>query len=1296
MRMLQFFTQPLKTISLLVLLFLFFANSATASYLPVKLKGFNEDVIANGIGIPTISTTADADNSGYFFIDSTFKHSPTDSTSNYFLPSNRIIHSQSTPGNYFELAPYDNDNSLRLDQSNNFGELSFTVPQSAYSIYLLATSCNGTAHCDITVTFVDNTTITFNNRTIHDWYGGTPFAIQGIGRTFLTASDPLLNASNPRLYEINLPITSTLLIKKIAFDKTNTPNVLHIFGLSIEPRSPYCVSGSMANSENLDIGNVTFGNLNNGNATPPTFNNTAINSYSDFTNLAPENFIQGSTYLFSISKISKFGTSGYSDFVAYIDYNQDSVFDENYEKIAYGRIDNSSGVYHSDTNITIALTAMPGNTRMRVILSDYIESFEACGVYYNGETEDYKINVVAAPPCNGSSVAGNTTTSDSLVCVDSLFSIRLVGNTIASDITYQWQSSSDSLTWQNLSGANNTQLFTSITSTKFFRCISTCNNTALSDTSSVTKINLNPFYFCYCNSSASSLYNSTNIGNVTYGNLNNGILTTILNNASATNKYSDFRQLSPQQFMQGVTNSIAVTLITTSSNMTENRVSVYIDFNQDTVYDPISELVFTAISSKIPNGYILEGAITIPYNAIPGITGMRVNVNTNSYQTLNPCGDFYGGEIEDYLIEIMPAPLCNGVPTSGDAVSKLTDVCLGNKTDIHLKNVQITSGLTYQWQLSLDSLVWQNIVAATDTFLQTNQNTNTYYRCAISCGATNTAYSQSIKISMRPSTLCYCSNNLGGEPLPARNFIHQVNFLGTTLNNLSSASPFINGSSLSVYAPVGNTTCKVYRDSSFSLAVSSSGNMPISCWIDFDRNGQFDTYEWHFITAASVPGFMDTISFVVPHDAMPGLTGMRIRAGSDVFTHDSTSACVLFDGESAPGETEDYFITIQCINSPDNAGTILGDDSLAACVNQNSISYSVANIDNAEQYVWSLPSGATIIGNSDTNAIVVNFATNFIGGAISVMGRNNCGDGQTSSLYINFKPVPIAQICYITVDSATQNALLIWEKPIETYVKGYIIFKDIAGTFIALDTVSNSSFSSYLDTSSQTFLHPEKYKIVVLDSCGNNGDSSAVFEHKTIHLYGNILFGGIAKLYWNDYSGINDSNRYFNLLRDTTGNGPFNDTVAAAISPASYMNAIDITAANYANCRYVAKMISYNNCAPSLRVSNIQVNTIHSNIKNKIDLFDSVVWNSSLVNNLEHYSIQLFPNPAKNNFTVKNLNPKEDYYVQLYNTIGKSLVIYHTHQINHLEINVEKFSTGLYFVKIWNREKNQTFKLNIE
>ncbi|MEI8201381.1 MAG: glycine-rich domain-containing protein [Bacteroidota bacterium] len=90
------------------------------------------------------------------------------------------------------------------------------------------------------------------------------------------------------------------------------------------------------------------------------------------------------------------------------------------------------------------------------------------------------------------------------------------------------------------------------------------------------------------------------------------------------------------------------------------------------------------------------------------------------------------------------------------------------------------------------------------------------------------------------------------------------------------------------------------------------------------------------------------------------------------------------------------------VNSlPSNAQMISGANIV--CQGQSE-TFSVPQINNADYYVWSLPSGAT--GSSSLDSIIVSFNNSAISGNISVFGHNSCGDGLSSSLYTAVNPLP--------------------------------------------------------------------------------------------------------------------------------------------------------------------------------------------------------------------------------------------------------------------------------------------------
>jgi len=90
---------------------------------------------------------------------------------------------------------------------------------------------------------------------------------------------------------------------------------------------------------------------------------------------------------------------------------------------------------------------------------------------------------------------------------------------------------------------------------------------------------------------------------------------------------------------------------------------------------------------------------------------------------------------------------------------------------------------------------------------------------------------------------------------------------------------------------------------------------------------------------------------------------------------------------------------------PAAAGSITGFPMV--CQGQQSVAYSVAVISGATGYVWSLPTGATIVTGYNSNSITVNYSNTAVSGNITVYGTNTCGSGAASPVYgVTVNPLP--------------------------------------------------------------------------------------------------------------------------------------------------------------------------------------------------------------------------------------------------------------------------------------------------
>jgi hypothetical protein len=210
----------------------FKANAQTYSTVPVT--GYNADVVAEGTGAVTALTTQDVDGAGYNFMAAGYTN-PAAVATTRGLPATGLITTAvtATPGLTYQLAALNANNSLRISGAGN-GTLTFPTATSAEKVYVLATSGSGASVATITVTFTDATTQVFT-QTVNDWYGGTNFAIQGIGRVNRTSNGIDNNTIDPRLYQFELALNQGNTFKPIqSISFANTGAVLNVMGISIK------------------------------------------------------------------------------------------------------------------------------------------------------------------------------------------------------------------------------------------------------------------------------------------------------------------------------------------------------------------------------------------------------------------------------------------------------------------------------------------------------------------------------------------------------------------------------------------------------------------------------------------------------------------------------------------------------------------------------------------------------------------------------------------------------------------------------------------------------------------------------------------------------------------------------------------------------------------------------------------------------------------------------------------------------------------------------------------------------
>jgi hypothetical protein len=524
------------------------------------------------------------------------------------------------------------------------------------------------------------------------------------------------------------------------------------------PLQCYCPSTATSTADD-DIGNVTFGGLNNGIPGSALNNPSSIELYSDFTALTPQLYFPGNTYSISVTQINR--TGFYTCYLGtYIDYNQDGDFFDLGEEVFTATSANGAGGNVMTGNVTIPMSAVSGITRMRFVLSEAAVS--PCGTYVYGETEDYLISIQPATPCVAPPSAGILTTAQNSVCPSTMFGFQIQGNTIGSGLTHQWQNSSNGINWTNILGATTSNFTTSQNQSTYYRYVITCNS--ISDTSNSVFVGMNALNTCYCNSTASNVVDD-DIGNVTFGTLNNGIGTPAQNNSTSLNLYTDFTSLPPQPFIQTYSYPLSITQIN-SAGFYACWIAVFIDYNQDGDFTDTGERVFDAQTAAAIGGNLVTGNVVVPISASPGNTRMRVVLVESGTNAITSCAMYTWGETEDYTITIVPIAPCIAPPTAGLTFASSGAVCPHESFDLSLIGSSIGLGLSYQWQSSANGFTWFDIVGAVSQNYSASQLTSTYYRCALTCSGV-TDYSNGLFVPMQSGSATFTT--ITGGIIPDNN-----------------------------------------------------------------------------------------------------------------------------------------------------------------------------------------------------------------------------------------------------------------------------------------------------------------------------------------------------------------------------------------------------------------------------------------------------------------------------------------------------------------------------------------------
>ncbi|MEY3053304.1 MAG: hypothetical protein RLY31_3089 [Bacteroidota bacterium] len=302
------------------------------------------------------------------------------------------------------------------------------------------------------------------------------------------------------------------------------------------------------------------------------------------------------------------------------------------------------------------------------------------------------------------------------------------------------------------------------------------------------------------------------------------------------------------------------------------------------------------------------------------MTGLTTSASYNVEVQTNCSGSSSG-----FVNGIVFTTLLECPPPATIAQSSANPVCSGVSFTLSL-GTAYGIGYTFQWQSSADGLTYTDMPSATASTLVTSQSAATWYRCTVTCGASQSIQSTALQVLLDSPTNCYCIPESticsGFSPSP------YMRINSVTLGSLSNANNSCSTNGYGDYSS-GQTVPDVTIGGGSVLTVSCEDyELRIKVYIDYNRDGDLeDANEAIEIPYVAGSGGL-TVSQAInpPAGTTSGTTRMRIRGR---YWGDSAYPPGPCTGNHW-GETEDYTINlVEC------SGTCYALPTASNCENPN-------------------------------------------------------------------------------------------------------------------------------------------------------------------------------------------------------------------------------------------------------------------------------------------------------------------------------------------------------------------------
>ncbi len=269
------------------------------------------------------------------------------------------------------------------------------------------------------------------------------------------------------------------------------------------------------------------------------------------------------------------------------------------------------------------------------------------------------------------------------------------------------------------------------------------------------------------------------------------------------------------------------------------------------------------------------------------------------------------------------------------------------------------------------------------------------------------------------------------------------------------------------------------------------------------------------------------------------------------------------------------------------------------------------------------------------------------------------------------------QICFVSVDTALNKNVIVWERLNSPPSGSYNIYRETSssGVYALIGNQPLSQFSTFTDMTSNPMNMANRYKISTADSCGVESDTS--FHHRTLFLQVGPAIPTGFNLAWTPYEGLPVATYY--IYR---GSNPGNLTLLAAVAGTIH-NWTDYNPPVGQMYYMVLAVHPSGGCNPSLRIGD-PMNT--ANIMGSLSNLNPVVYSGIDENNLLDNSLLIAPNPGNGNFQISiSLLSSEKIQLSVFDNLGRCVYIQHENASAgnfSTTMNLSSLASGVYFIQV--------------